>query len=179
VSRHPTVGDYAGHAWDRHRGARKRSSKETTTSHRCRECGTLRYLTALQLNRAARPRCLGCGGTLVETEAVLDRTRDRRRSRIVLEPATKCKTCGRGFALVDQLAAHLTLDADCRREYLREDYVIWAGIHRALAGTLQPERIGNLWAVVGLNADGGTITIMKGLLKREAEELIAKWETKS
>ena len=49
--------------------------------HRCEECGEKRMVAWVELNRASRPRCFGCGSSrleLVSEEAKEDATRLQR-----------------------------------------------------------------------------------------------------
>lgn len=49
--------------------------------YRCDDCGERRFVAWVELNRAARPKCMGCGSArleLVSEEAVKDRERLQR-----------------------------------------------------------------------------------------------------
>lgn len=65
----PTVRDYGGVGGRlRPYGRKTKLRKENCYSFRCRDCSKLRQCSHWEVNRAARPRCLDCGGCLIETE---------------------------------------------------------------------------------------------------------------
>ena len=85
MGKNPSVKDYGG-ASAHGRRRRTRISKETIYSFRCLDCAKLRYVAPRELGRAARPRCLHCGGPLEETAVSnkrhVERTDNVRRAKI-------------------------------------------------------------------------------------------------
>lgn len=63
---------------ERRRGKALTLNVENVCSFRCRDCAKLRYVTRRELGRASRPRCLMCGGTLIETDTSHKREVKRR-----------------------------------------------------------------------------------------------------
>jgi hypothetical protein len=117
-----TVADYGGN----HYGGRPRFAKVTKTtavSLRCPDCNTMRWANRLELARAARPRCLECGGLLRETEAARKRARGPRPAPAPPRATDRCRACGAGFFGAPMLAAHLRREAaGCLAEYRAEGY---------------------------------------------------------
>lgn len=62
------INEYGGAKYPKKRRIKRGDETNPTFSHRCRDCGKLRYVTRRELTRAAKPRCYACGGTLIETE---------------------------------------------------------------------------------------------------------------
>jgi len=48
-------------------------SRKRKYGHKCISCGKLRFISPVELCRAARQRCLGCGGTLTECDSAAER----------------------------------------------------------------------------------------------------------
>src|SRR5687767_10679686 len=67
MARKPKLTDYGSSFYPGKRRANR--VKENVLSFRCRDCKKMRYVLPRELIRAARPRCLACGGPLEETEA--------------------------------------------------------------------------------------------------------------
>ena len=118
----------------------RKIKKGDSYSFRCRDCGKLRHCGRLEVFRASRPRCLGCGGTLVETEPSVKR-RVARMDAVALEKGTsareltreekralsaaakaevscRCRGCDAGFVADKFLVLHLRLNrATCLMKY--------------------------------------------------------------
>ena len=80
-----TVSDYGGAKYGRGRVGKSQ------LSHRCRDCNTLRYTRKAEWFRASLPRCLACGGPLIETAATEKEQyggkRERKRKTAAMEAA--------------------------------------------------------------------------------------------
>lgn len=124
------VSDFGGNRYGK-RARVSKATKENTQSFRCRDCDKLRYVTPRELLRAARPRCLGCGGTLIEGVASARRTLGTKTERkeaaaktkdAIDEAAKLCKCWSCGFSAVSPatLAGHLSYDRMCRRDYVND-----------------------------------------------------------
>ena len=127
----PRHADHGGGYYSRGRAGTTRFLDIRSVSLRCRDCGKLTYRSTLELSRAARARCLACGGTLIETEAsererlgtkterdsrnaAVDRAIERSRT------LPKCYSCGETFARAEGLADHLAARHGCAADYVRD-----------------------------------------------------------
>jgi ribosomal protein L34E len=95
----------------------RRPRKRTFDPHRdvtlrCLDCDRLQYVLLAELHRAARPRCIACGGPLDETEATRERRADDQLS-VQLSDAEPCLGCGRLFHGIDALRLHLLVSDAC------------------------------------------------------------------
>lgn len=126
--RTPVVSDYASAAYPKTQTTKR--DQEHTLSFRCRDCSTLRYVLPKELDRAAKPRCLKCGGTLLETKQTSKRRLEQQDSQRVsrfssreISPVTtgfRCKSCRRKFSNVEALESHLQLAGECLKHYLNK-----------------------------------------------------------
>lgn len=131
VNRPGNISDYGGNAHYR-RGARTtRMSREKLRSFRCSDCNKIRFLTRLELTRAAVQHCLECGGSLEETKA-------SRKRRIQQTDAQKlaiagaydfdtdenvsatqyCICCESGWTDKNALFLHVVTKSECLEEYM-------------------------------------------------------------
>ena len=114
----PVVDDYAGSNY----GSRGRNKRTGQLSFRCDSCGTLRYVNKRELSRAAQPRCLACGGCLLETDATEKKEKsdnknygkDLKRER----NARRCRECGWILKTNEDVMGHLETKLDCRESYI-------------------------------------------------------------
>lgn len=126
----PVVSSYSGHACERRRGYAGKVGNGQTRSHRCADCGSLRYTMPKEWNRAAKPRCLGCGGRLIETAVSSKRTigmtpRETKKAVRAFHNQVKesvrytqvCWSCGQRFELRLGLATHVSFSRTCRYDY--------------------------------------------------------------
>ncbi len=89
------------------------STANSRGSH-CNSCGKLQYTPNAAFQRAARPRCYHCGGTLIESEASYKRRNDQTKKEaaqalqdgIGYKPLT-CKHCGKHFRSKIGLKLHI------------------------------------------------------------------------
>jgi len=128
----PRVGDYGGNAPLRRRSTSRAKVVDKVLSFRCRECESLRYVAWKELGRAARPRCLKCGGTLIETSpsesrrverldalAIARGERDGDEPKKVYRDEFKaCDECGAKFSpskrdFERDLLLHLNINPTC------------------------------------------------------------------
>src|SRR5580693_4382069 len=77
MGRKPRVTDFSGHSYQRPQSIIRSEAK----SFRCDSCGKLQFLTPRVLSRAARPRCVACGGMLIESESSEARTIGKKSER--------------------------------------------------------------------------------------------------
>ena len=145
----PNIHDYGGN-----RTHRTPVHSDFTHSLRCDSCGTLRYVTARELRRAARPRCLKCGGLLIETKTE-EKKHKAERQRILPDDVYRCANCGQALQFEARaLAQHLLLKLDCFQYYRLNKPTTPAG---ALFGTLWIEKKTfprNAWIVCGVLVTG-------------------------
>lgn len=168
----PTLSDFGGSNYPKRR--KQNLVKANVLSFRCRDCLTLRYVLPRELMRAARPRCLGCGGPLEETEASHKRHLEKMDSVRAVRcgerlPAQirspkklpKCLSCGTVYPDGLGLCGHLRRNPSCRQSYVIEG---WWGEYdgmRVLQGTgfafqLIPD---DPWLVTFLSIDGEETTV--------------------
>lgn len=168
MSKKPVVGDHAGHNYPRARVTKL--TKETTKSLRCNSCQKLRFVTPIELRRASRPRCLGCGGALVEIEASVRRELGTKPQRKAAAKQTasaiqdvrerlKCWGCGfTGTGTHLALAHHLSNGRDCRREYVDSGKLMR---ERYIANCAFIEKIGTFYKVKAVVATTGEFVVIQ------------------
>lgn len=175
----PNVHDYSGDNYGR--SPRKtKLSKEHVKSHRCRDCNTLRYVTPLELTRAARPRCLACGGTLVEIEVSIkrelggkleqkNRAKLSAKSLAEIRESPKCWSCGFVADSPQFLAVHLVNHSECRYEYKADGKIVNAAFlpNTACWHTEKSRIIATM-----ISLDGKVIEVGRFGTQREAKELV-------
>jgi len=149
--KHPAkIDDYGGNRY----GSRYRTPMGSPgiSSWSCRTCGCLRFVTRRELFRAAKQRCLKCGGTLIETKAEAKRHRVERAlvEKII---AYRCRACGRnmGSFSPENLSEHLLARRDCLHWFRENAERLPCG---AIFGTLAARRSKAKWCVFGLTPDG-------------------------
>lgn len=117
------VNDYGGNSYGSVRSTGLR--KDRLLSMRCTECEKLRYVTSRELQRAASPRCMGCGGPL--EEIVVSKKRrgvpTKKKARIVRGRTNRCAACGIAFNTNNDLYRHLSADIDCVRYHREEGHI--------------------------------------------------------
>lgn len=179
--------DYGGNGY----GRRPRSTKVrigSTRSYRCRDCDKLRYLSNRELQRAARPRCLECGGTLIETVAEERRTvgtptarkkaaEDMAETLAAVRKTPRCLKCGAGYISEDYLQDHVVLSAECREEYCRSSDLKLC--RRIARGTAFCRQIGHAHGVFVIPAKGPYLEMARFASKEEAESLARKLNARS
>lgn len=115
--------DYGGNA---HGGKPYRNPPGSTLSYQCRDCRKVRYVSRRELNRAAKPRCLGCGGPLVETNTTAEKTMSEataENAKALNEAAPdpnghcRCWGCELAFRKNYYLGKHLEESESCRQQY--------------------------------------------------------------
>ena len=121
----------------------RRIKPGSSLSFRCRDCSKVRYVSNLELNRASRPRCLGCGGPLMETDATAEKTmsdESAQNAKMLNEsdpdPRGNCRCWGCDLAYRKNyyLGKHLEESESCREQYrIKEKIAIVSG--RFYAGT--------------------------------------------
>lgn len=144
MGKKPTLSDYGSSKYPRRR--KKSKVKSNVLSFRCRDCQTLRYVLPHELIRAARPRCLACGGPLEETavsherhienmEAVRAIRTGERRPKQTRHKKPVCRSCGAVYPATSSLTGHLRRNKSCRQSYVREGW--WAEFQgmKVLQGT--------------------------------------------
>lgn len=131
MGKKPTLSDYGSSKYPRRR--KKSKIKSNVLSFRCCDCQTVRYVLPRELIRAARPRCLACGGPLEETAASHERhlekmeavramrTGDRRPAQTRVKNPV-CRSCGAMYPSTSSLAGHLRRNASCRQSYVRNGW---------------------------------------------------------
>lgn len=153
----PSFKDYAGNCYTR--GKRRRTKFGSNDDHtfRCNDCGAMRHVNNRELHRAARPRCLRCGGCIVETKAEEKRAygtkTDRRLKQLAIDRAQakmicQCWSCGTRFETHEMLALHLAARSDCVQDYKLDRKTIgnWC------EGTFYVIRRSSAkWALMGFN----------------------------
>lgn len=137
-------------------GGNKKGLRKTNYSHRCRDCGVLRYTTAREWARAARPKCMACGGPLIETESSVVRqlgtkTQRKKKATFLVKADKKCYECGCLCLCPEELHRHLLNDGVCRKGYIgRHD-----GKSQYVVGTAYVERRKpRRYVVNAISADG-------------------------
>lgn len=126
MGRKPTLRDFGSDVYPR--SQRTPCVQENVFSFRCRDCGTLRYVLPKELDRAARPRCLVCGGPLEETKESHKRHLERveaarsiqegAKTRGVSQHKHRCQSCHGVWNEAKDLVGHLRRNAACRKRYL-------------------------------------------------------------
>lgn len=156
----PNVNDYGGYAYGRRRSTAR--TKDTTISMRCTDCGKLRYVTQRELDRAARPRCIGCGGPITEISVSRER-REVDDTPLYRQPTGRCFACGASLGMVAQkipleLATHLSSPdhTDCAAEYVKNRKTITTIKGLVLIGLTAyvARKAANKWQVVAVGGDG-------------------------
>ena len=146
MSRKTTVvSDYGGMAHNRGEPYVTERTKANTLSFRCRDCKTLRFVTRRELNRAARPRCLRCGGPLEETKETHDRRLDQQQALEMAKsgvhgPVGKkgrhpCGVCHAAWPDARGLGGHLRRSTNCRRQYILNGWWGMFESRKVLRGT--------------------------------------------
>lgn len=105
--------DFGGH--NHGRASCKKVTKQSCRSYRCRDCNHLRYVTHVELSRAAAPRCTFCGGSLEETDPSFKHNTGKTKRRVEIEsnhgcPGEKpheCHHCRKRFRSEGGLAIHI------------------------------------------------------------------------
>lgn len=178
----PRVHDHGGNRYGK-KPRKVKMEKSNVQSFRCRECDSLRYVTPLELTRAARPRCLRCGGTLVEIYESVKRTiggkmEQKRRAaenETILSEfrnSPKCWSCGAtGDGLF--LSSHLVRHSECRIDYKRDGKII-AG--KYLKGTAYweagPMVKGCRYVVMLVSLEGIPVAIERHRTQADAQEFV-------
>lgn len=134
MGRKPYVADYGGNC---HRGRTKTTTFGRTRTFWCLDCKTMRHCVPNELNRAAKPRCLKCGGPLEETKAstkrqlgTLGTPKERKQrqddfaaARKTVAEGCKCQSCGASFGGPRMLAHHLRDESACAYDYKADKLV--------------------------------------------------------
>lgn len=179
----PHVNDYSGDSYGKKPRA-TRLEKTNVNSFRCRECNKLRYVTPRELTRAARPRCLGCGGTLVENEVSVKRTAGGKLERKTrakqnaaalsdIRTSRKCWACGFHTASDRALAGHLVAQSDCRSEYKRDAKITAGKYLRGSAFWESGTNIkGRRYPVYMVSIGGDYVEIERHRLQGEAKQCV-------
>jgi hypothetical protein len=178
----PVISDHGGSSYPQRR--RFKLDKARTLSFRCRDCKVVRFVLPHELNRAAQPRCLACGGTLEETEA--SHKRHIERIEVVRAMETKerppeqpkarkpvCQSCGASFLDAHSLSGHLRRNILCRRSYISAGR--WGEFrgHSVLRGTGCVRTCPSSWFITFLTIDGEEVEI-SGLGKKAAHKLVGE-----
>jgi len=173
MRRSPYTDDYGGYAHDRPAGRRRvRRTSATHQSFRCDLCGAVRFVTSLELHRAARPRCLKCGGMLIETAAEAERHEGARRPVEILDRRYRCRACGIALARFSAWAlfAHLASSPECRLYFVEHRHVMACGV---LFGTLRIDRVRLAkWSLSGLSPEGEETVV--ALFRRQRDAMAEK-----
>lgn len=175
--------DFGGYSYER--GSRRSLfSRDNEYSFRCLDCGTLRYVLPRELRRAARPRCLRCGGPLGETETSQERHVAREDAARVAsgesgpadspEPGVRCKECGAKYRDAAGFAVHLWQSVECRNYYWTGQPVVVINGLRVLQGTLHIEHKGAAsWHLMGVVHESGLVAIVRCRTKTECLQWLA------
>jgi len=169
MGRKPKLLDFGGHSYPRRRKSERTVSK-SIMSFRCFNCQTVRYVQLRELGRAARPRCLACGGPIEETTASHERTLEKlgalqeAKTGLILPKSSryykKCLSCGTNYADVASMSMHLKINSSCRDKYICEG---WWGEYQGyevLRGTGDPfEVIFGDWRVKLLTIEGEFVSV--------------------
>lgn len=151
--------DYGGNSYG---GAPYRSKPGSTLSFVCRDCQTLRYVSRRELRRASRPRCLRCGGPLLETDATAEKTMSdatASNAKALNESAPypkghcRCWGCDVAYRKNFYLGKHIEETASCREQYSIKGKVTELAGARYYSGTFTILRDGKKFKVIGLSAD--------------------------
>ncbi len=90
MGKNPSMKDYAGNCYVTGKRKRTKIGSGKTQTFRCLDCGVMRHVSRLERNRAARPRCLACGGpiemTMAEEKRTLGTKKSVERSRSEIKP---------------------------------------------------------------------------------------------
>ena len=180
MKRAPNIDDYGGNRY----GSRYRNKhgSSSMSSHVCDECGTRRFISKRELSRAASPRCLKCGGVLVETKSEEKRHQNERES--VTTNVYRCRNCGSnlGRFTPHSLLTHFTLDGDeCVEYYIDEEYTFFFDRKEFILGTAFVEKHSGEkhtvfpWKITAFSVEHRcVVTVCLCKRQRDARQLIAK-----
>lgn len=171
----PVVSDYGGAAYGRRSVARKRA--ENQASMRCLDCHTVRYVSRLELARAAAPRCLKCGSALEEIE------RSRKRNGYSTKPwrqdadTRRCPGCGLKILSNQYLRLHLHGNKECLDYHADEGKLFdFRGV-LIVPGTVEIVRVSTSpttrpWAIVALACNDVVCELFRGKRRCDCDDLI-------
>jgi hypothetical protein len=185
-----SVSDYGGGNYKR---GRISGGGPNTRSMRCVRCQTLRYVLNRELSRAARPRCLKCGGAIEEIDVSRERQGLLKKEAFQKEYAKKvpededkvirCVGCGMSFRAMERaidrpleeyLTVHLEGNPTCTDAYAEEDSIIDMGGKRlAIIPTIHPYKfMPQEWRVCGISPNAEKTFFSSHKTQREAIEAI-------
>jgi len=131
----PYVRDYVGFGYGRRKGTAM--STKGSIGFRCTSCNALRYVTKTQLTRRAKPRCLKCGGCVIESNEHQEKTKQHRQP-LARAAGVRCKACGILFPILREIEKHFSHSVDCERYYITEK-LPYPGQEAPLALPASPE----------------------------------------
>lgn len=187
--RSPSVSDHGGASYPRVRSVKR--SKTNTLSFRCRDCSKLRYIRPIELDRASTPRCLNCGGLLLETKATEgkrikkhDAQRLRQARGEIKTETTKglrCKCCRVKFNGGKDLERHFWVKRECLHFYNDEGLTQSFQGQLALADTFEVEWFGSSgqYIVRAILPNGRYVSFFRHKSKQHCLDLLEKEVGKS